>query len=171
MGSMAGGSYLRGHVAKHTDIPTALLIASLLTIIAAIFARRWSVEGFDQIDHTPSRHWHLPETLAKVHHERSPVMVLIHYQVEEGNKREFLKVMKQLGRIRRRDGAYAWDVLENAGQPGHFIEYYLVESWLEHLRQHERISNTDRRIQDRIRKLLVKGTTPRVNHYIGPEQS
>lgn len=168
MGSLAGGSYLWGNVAKHTDIPTALLIASLLTIVAAVIARRWSVEGIDQIDHTPSRHWHLPESLAKVHHERSPVMVLIHYQVEEGNEREFLDIMNQLGRIRRRDGAYAWDVLEDAAKAGQYIEYYLVESWLEHLRQHERISNTDRRIQDRIRKLLVKDTTPRVTHYVGP---
>ena len=75
--------------------------------------------------------------------------------------------MHELGRSRRRDGAYAWDVLEDVKDPALFIEYYMVESWLEHLRQHERVTNTDMILQERIKQLLVEKKKPEVTHFVG----
>ena len=97
-------------------------------------------------------------------------MVMIRYQVKPGCEREFIDTIEQLGRVRRRDGAFAWDVLEDAVEPRHYMEYYLVETWIEHLRQRERITNTDKIIQEHLRTLLVEGTLPEVKHFIGPEK-
>ena len=83
------------------------------------------------------------------------------------NRDEFLALMHELSRIPRRDGAYAWDVLEDVKDPVHFIEYYMVESWLEHLRQHERVTNTDKMLQEKIKQLLVDKKQPEVTHFVG----
>ena len=49
------------------------------------------------------------------------------------------------------------------------LETFLVESWLEHLRQHERTTNADRVVQDEVNRFHESGT-PKVTHYIAVEQ-
>jgi len=41
----------------------------------------------------------------------------------------------------------------------------LVNSWLEHLRQHERVTNADRVLEDTIDRFQTEGA-PRVTHLI-----
>ncbi len=93
-------------------------------------------------------------------------MVCISYQVQDDGRAEFLVAMEQLGKARRRDGAWEWNVMENINAPGTFQEFYLVHSWLDHLRQHERISKQDAMIQTALRNLLVENTSPIITHFI-----
>jgi hypothetical protein len=44
------------------------------------------------------------------------------------------------------------------------IETFLVDSWLEHLRQHQRVTNADRVAEQDVRRLVRE--EPRVTHYI-----
>lgn len=168
MGSLAGGSILWGKIAEQSSISMSLIYAAIGTAVAAILSRRWPISSIDKIDLSPSMHWQMPDIREQVTHDRSPVMIVIHYHVQPGKESEFLNTIKQLGKSRRRDGAYAWDTLEDAVVEGHYIEYYMLESWLEHLRQHERVTNTDRQIQEQLRTLLVEGTIPKVTHFVGP---
>jgi hypothetical protein len=63
--------------------------------------------------------------------------------VSRADREPFLAAVGRLGHERRRDGAYAWDILEDVAQPGRFLETFRLESWLEHLYQHERVTNAD----------------------------
>jgi hypothetical protein len=67
------------------------------------------------------------------------VLVTIEYRVATHNRTAFLNTLAPLGRERKRDGAYAWGVFEDLAQPGVYLETFMLESWLEHLRQHERV--------------------------------
>ena len=51
---------------------------------------------------------------------------------------------------------------------GRFIETFYVESWLEHLRQHASVTETDRLLQEEIAQLLV-GPEPVTTHLIAAE--
>lgn len=168
MGSMAGGSVVWGYIAKNYGISTALSLAAAGALITGVFIRRWHLEDNDNIDMSPSMHWEMPVTHEEISHDRSPVMVILHYHIDRENKDEFNHLIRLLGNSRRRDGAYAWDILEDVREPNHFIEYFLVESWLGYLRQHERVTNTDRLIQEDIRKLLIDKQPPKVTHFVGP---
>jgi Transmembrane secretion effector len=48
------------------------------------------------------------------------------------------------------------------------VEPFLVESWLEHLRQHERVTNADRMLQETVHRFQVDGT-PKITHLIAAE--
>ena len=52
---------------------------------------------------------------------------------------------------------------------GRYLETFLVRiSWLEHLRQHKRVTNADRVLEDKVySKLLGK---PTVTHFIAAER-
>jgi Transmembrane secretion effector len=43
-----------------------------------------------------------------------------------------------------------------------------VESWLEHLRQHERVTNADRILQETVGRFQTEGT-PKITHFVAVE--
>lgn len=43
----------------------------------------------------------------------------------------------------------------------------MVSSWIDHLRQLERVTKSDREIQNKIRVLLKDGTESMVSYFIG----
>ena len=45
------------------------------------------------------------------------------------------------------------------------------ESWIEHLRQHERVSVADREIQRRAKQYLVEGETTHTSHWLSHADS
>ena len=73
-------------------------------------------------------------------------------------------MLERLGHERGRDGAYAWGLFEDTAEPGRFLETFLLESWLEHLRQHSRVTKADRLLQDHITQLL--DAVPSVRHLL-----
>jgi hypothetical protein len=70
-----------------------------------------------------------------------------------------------LAQERRRDGAYEWGVFEDVAEEGRFLETFLVESWLEHLRQHERVTNADRFLHSAVHRFQTQGM-PKVAHFV-----
>jgi quinol monooxygenase YgiN len=94
-----------------------------------------------------------------------PVLVSVAYRVDPGNWAAFTGCMDHVARSRRRTGALTWGLYQDGNDPERFIENYLVASWSEHLAQHHsRLTATDRRYEERARRLLVKGTAPEVTH-------
>jgi hypothetical protein len=168
MGSLAIGPVVWGGVAELTDLPTSMLIASAGLVLAGLFTRRWPVSGNDHLDHTPSQHWQPPQPKLTIAPHQGPVMVSIRYAVPEPQVADFLREMQQLGKSRQRDGATFWEIFMDTTAPGFYVETYVVPSWLDHLRQHERISRQDALIQTRIKALLQPGTVPEITHYVKP---
>jgi hypothetical protein len=58
--------------------------------------------------------------------------------------------------------------LRAAGDLRAGVETFLLESWLEHLRQHERVTNADRLAQEAVQQFQLSGA-PKVTHFIGAE--
>lgn len=110
-------------------------------------------------------HWPPPLTSYPIEHDRGPVLVTVEYRIRPQDRQEFLKVLEQLEHERRRDGAYRWDVWEDAADEGRVVEAFLVASWTEHLRQHERVTNADRLVQECVDRFHLGGA-PKVTHFI-----
>jgi Transmembrane secretion effector len=101
--------------------------------------------------------------------DRGPVLVTVEYRIDPTRRKSFLAALDLLGHERRRDGAYAWGVFQDAADPARFVETFLVESWLEHLRQHERVTNADRVLQQQVQRFHLEGA-PKVTHMIAAER-
>ncbi len=110
-------------------------------------------------------HWPAPVVAIDANADRGPVLVTVEYRITPDKRDAFLAAVTKLGPQRRRDGAYSWDVFEDAAESGRFLETFMVASWLEHLRQHQRVTNADRVVQDAILEFGA-GAEPRVTHFI-----
>jgi hypothetical protein len=113
-------------------------------------------------------HWPEPVLSDDIDFDRGPVLVTVEYKIAPADREAFLAAICRVAAERRRDGAYEWGVFEDAADEGHWIETFLVDSWLEHLRQHERVTKADRAREDAVRRFQVGGA-PKITHYIAPE--
>jgi hypothetical protein len=71
-----------------------------------------------------------------------------------------------LSTIRKRDGAFYWGLFRHDNKENVYIESFVVESWVEHLRQHERMTIADRPIQEHALAFHIDERPLKVSHFI-----
>jgi MFS family permease len=164
-GAMTLGSALWGQIAAYADLPIAHFAAVAGAVLAIPLTWRWKLSTGARLDLTPSLAWPPPLTVHEVEHDRGPVLVSVEYRIDPKNRDAFLIAVRKLEHGRRRDGAYRWGIYEDAASEGRFLETFVLESWLEHLRQHERATNADRVVQAAVNRFHESGE-PKVTHYL-----
>ena len=169
-GGMAMGSILWGLVATHVGIPAALTIAALGMIAAIGATWRFKLGRHEVLDFSPSMDWPLP-VLAEQPEPDVSVMVTIEYRIQLDKRVDFVAAMQDVRRMRRRNGAYFWQLFHDSTDPARFIECFMDESWVEHLRQHERASVADREILQRAKVFLLAGTSTKSSHWLADRES
>jgi len=100
--------------------------------------------------------------------DKRPVLVAIEYRVDPEKVPEFLDALHDYQRIRRRDGAMRWGVYYDAENPGVYLENFVVESWAEHTRQHDRFTVADRKFEERVLSLVLE--SPKTRHFPYPNR-
>ncbi|SDZ06637.1 Predicted arabinose efflux permease, MFS family [Nitrosomonas sp. Nm58] len=167
-GAMTAGSLGWGQVAEIAGLPLALIASGLLALLLIPATWRFKLNLGEHDDYTPSGHWDKPVLATPVAHDHGPVLVTLEYCIDDADRDAFCLLMRELGVIRRRDGAIQWGFFEDAEDRGRFIEMFTVESWAAHLRQHARVSATDKILQDKIFALHRGAIPPRVTHAVTP---
>jgi MFS family permease len=167
-GALSLGSAVWGQIAGMAGLPAAHVLAAAGMLAAIPLTWRWKLQTGAGIDLAPSMHWPAPVVSHEVEQDRGPVLVTVDYRIDPRDREPFLAALAKLAHERRRDGAYAWGVFEDAAVEGRMVETFLVESWLEHLRQHERVTNADRVLQDAVHRFHTEGI-PKVTHLIASE--
>jgi hypothetical protein len=164
-GAMTAGSALWGPLASGLGLPAAHFLAAAGAIVGIALTWHWKLQTGAGIDLAPSMHWPAPVLTVEADADRGPVLVTIEYRIAPDRRGDFLAAIRGFEQQRRRDGAYSWDVFEDAAESGRFLETFMVASWLEHLRQHQRVTNADRVAQDAIREFGAVAE-PKVTHFI-----
>jgi hypothetical protein len=166
-GTMTLCSAAWGEIAARSGLSAALLIAAAGAVAAIPLTWGWKLQR-GVLDLSPSQHWNLPETREEIDNDRGPVLVKIEYRIDPKDSAAFVRALDELGFERRRDGAFAWGIFEDAGDLGRYEEAYLIESWLELMHLRERVTNADRVLEDEIREMLI--APPRIEFLIAAER-
>jgi hypothetical protein len=98
--------------------------------------------------------------------DRGPVLITVEYEIDPPDAAAFAVAIDALSHARRREGAFFWQVFTDAENPRRRVEAFMLESWLAHLRQHERVTVEDRHVQEQVRALHRGGGPPRVTHLV-----
>lgn len=165
-GAIAAGSAAWGAVAARIGVHAALLCAGAGTIAATALALFLRLPDAT-VDLTAWNHWRVPNVEASVlaaGEDSGPVLVTVEYEVIPENVGEFLKAARRYGRIRRRDGAMRWGIFRDLENANRYLETFIVTSWAEHLRQHERMTRADHAVEERLHQ-YVRGM-PTVRHLV-----
>ena len=167
-GCLTLGSAAWGAIAVAVGLANAHFLAAAGAVAAIALTWRWKLQTGARIDLSPSMLWPAPLTAQPIEHDRGPVLVTVEYHIDPRDREPFLDALARLEHERRRDGAYAWGVFEDAAKEGRMIETFLIESWMEHLRQHERVTKADRLLQEELRR-FDRTCNPTVTHFIAAD--
>jgi len=164
-GSFAVGSAAWGAVAQRAGIRIALVCAGVGTIGSLMFVLFAKLPE-STADLSPWNHWRMPVVVREATADllRGPVLVTVEYTVIPERAAEFVAAIHQYGRLRRRDGAYRWGIFRDTEVADRYLEIFLVNSWAEHLRQHERQTQADREVEQRLSRYVA--ADPKVRHLI-----
>ncbi len=171
MGGAAAGSMLWGQVAEFAGVGGAVLAAAAFGLLALLATRRVSVEGGPPIDYTPSPVRAAPAPAAEIAPEAGPVMVMVEYLIDPARTAEFAAVMQRTRRARLRQGALSWGLLHDVAQPGHCIEYFVDETWVEHQRRLERYSAFDEQLRAERLAFHLGPELPQVRRFIADQEA
>ena len=165
-GSWACGSALWGWVASRAGVSLTLLIAAVGLVVGLATGIRFKLRCDEDLDLTPSAHWPEPKVQLQPEALTGPVLVTIEYTIDPKDAEEFTEAARASGEIKRRDGAFYWNLFRDTDNPSRFIETFIVDSWAEHLRQHSRLTRADRIIDDRVQKFHLGEAPPKISHLI-----
>jgi len=165
-GGIAAGSATWGMIANQAGIEWAMVAAAAGLPLGLLATLRFRLPTGEGLDLSPSLHWPVPLMACEPDPELGPVLVQVEYRVAPESSAEFVAALNSLETVRRRDGAYRWGLFRDIAQPDRWVETFLVETWSEHLRQHERVTVEDKAIEERVRALLKQGIPPVVTHLI-----
>lgn len=165
-GGMALGSVGWGVLAANAGVRRALICAGAGLLLTVALALRYPLRAGAVLNLRPAGKWPEPEISPGPSSNATPVLVTVEYEIDPNRVDEFTSEMKKMEEIRRRDGAFQWGLFIDPAGAGKYLEEFLVETWVEHLRQHERFTVSDQRVQDRILALHRGPEPPRVTHYL-----
>jgi hypothetical protein len=167
-GAMTGGSILWGTLASRSSVAGALAIAAGGLTLTILLAQRWRLPKDATTDLAPSNHWAEPVVAIPLANDRGPVLIEIEYRIAAERRAEFIAVLRRFRSARQRDGAIAWDVWEDVAEPDRVVEGFVVESWIEHQRQHARVTHTDALDQALLIAFHIGERPPLVRHLLRP---
>jgi MFS family permease len=167
-GSVALGSAAWGAIAQRAGVRNALLwagVGAVGTTFLALFAKLPEAT----LDLSPWNHWRMPVVVKDIGAELDggPLLVTVEYVVIPERRADFVKAMHHYERVRRRGGASQWGIFHDVEAGDRYLEIFLVDSWAEHQRQHERETRADHELEQKLRSFLI--SAPEVRHLISAQ--
>jgi MFS family permease len=166
-GSVAAGSAIWGYAADHTSAHLALSLSSVGIVACMLLHFPLPLPAANP-DLTGWNHWGKPTLFLEPGPDEGPVLVTVEYTIDPKTAPQFLAVIYKYQRIRRRDGATRWSVYYDSEAPNRYLETFIVDSWAEHQRQHDRFTLADRKFEDQVKQFSLEPA--RIRHYIHAAQ-
>ena len=168
-GGSAVGSAVMGVSAQYAGLSVTLLIAAIGLALGPLAALRWRFQVIAPEALVPVGDWPAP-LLADGGPDGTvpagPVQVTIEYHAIAGRRDDLLAALRATRFSRRRTGAISWRAWQDASDPDRILEQFVVSSWAEHERQHERVTRRDQDRLDRVRALTDPARPPAVTHWL-----
>jgi MFS family permease len=166
-GGLSIGSWLSGVVAHQFGLVICLASSGTLMATSALLGRKLPLRQPEGLNLDPSRTWS-SEHRAQLDRliDTGPVVVTVEYRIAVEDAEAFRLAMRELRRIRRRDGAKRWSLMQDMAAPEIWIERYHSPNWVEHLRRHHRFTVSDREIERKALDFHQGDEPPHVRHLI-----
>jgi MFS family permease len=165
-GGIAVGSWVGGLYAEHGGLGESLTVAGVLLLGSVALARWLPLRPFETLPLDPLRNPGEFTDHRDVPADAGPVVITVGYRVARQDWDHFTVVMHEIGRIRRRDGARRWRLMQDLDDPEWWTERWQHATWLDHLRQLHRTTVADREVRERARAFHRGPAPPKVRHMV-----
>ncbi|MHA6641538.1 MFS transporter [Mesorhizobium sp. A623] len=165
-GGIALGSWIWGVVADAHGVDVSLIAAGVAMLAGGAIGLLLPLPEHAALNLDPLNRWTEPMLALDLKPRSGPIAIMIEYVIKEEDLPEFIALMAERGRIRRRDGARNWTLGRDLGNPELWMESYHTPTWLDYIRHNTRATHADSAITERIRALHSGNERPRVRRMI-----
>jgi MFS family permease len=165
--SLATGSVIWGLLATLSGTQVAMAAAAGTMAALLALSRGVRVRLGEEADVTPGMQAPELTIAAEPRPDDGPVLIQLEYRIAPEHRSEFLRRIRALEPIRRRNGASSWRVFRDLAEDGRFVERFIIESWAEYVRLRTRMTVTDRTIESRVTALQRADVPIRVSRLLG----
>jgi quinol monooxygenase YgiN len=155
------GALVFGGVAQASSAATGLIVLALALVVVVPVTWRLAFPAAVGAVAMTEEPLALPEVTSV---REGPISITVSYRLAPGQADAFLALGSELRRVRRRTGAVHWHLHRDLADGDRFEELFIVGSWEEHERQHERLQGPDRQVLDAIDLLLAPGEHRTARH-------
>ena len=147
-GGLALGAWLWGSVATAFGTGEAMMLSGagmmLTALLGIIIPLAPSLpDGLEESILT-----HQPQVGLALTQRSGPIIVEIDYRVDTDKARDFYAAVQKLRSARLRSGAFGWSVARDIADPELWTEHYHCPTWGDYLRQRDRMTISDRQVED-----------------------
>jgi hypothetical protein len=164
-GGGAVGSAIMGLIAERAGLSVALTIAAAGLALSPLAGLVWRFRSIPPETLLPAGDWPAP-VLAPDQTPEGPVLVGIQYRARPGLEDQLMTALQKTKDSRRRTGAISWRAWHDASDPGRVLKEFVVASWDDHLRQHERVTKREQAHLERVRELTDQDHPVVVTHWL-----
>ncbi len=166
MCAASASAALWGQVASAIEVPLTFVAAAAAGVALWLSTGHLHAELMEEQDLTPARILTEPVPAFPVEHQMGPVMVTVDYRIDPARAHEFAAVMRESRASRLQKGALSWGLFHDTSDPGHYIEYFLDESWADHLRRFDRFTAADADLRERRYAFHIGAEQPKISRYV-----
>jgi MFS family permease len=165
-GGIALGSWIWGVTAESYGVEVSLIAAGFAMLAGGAIGIFIPLPENMTLNLDPLNRWTEPSLSLDLKPRSGPIAIMIEYVISEKDTVEFVELMAERGRIRRRDGARNWILARDLANPELWMETYHTPTWLDYIRHNTRATHADAVISERIRALHSGEERPRVRRMI-----
>ena len=165
-GGMALGSWLWGLAAHHSSLPIGLALAGAVLLLSPLLSRFWPMPVTGEEDLDPLLPDTVPTLDQAVPHRDGHVVVTIEYRVALADADRFARAMRELSRVRQRNGARRWSLMVDVTDPELWVERFQYPTWVDYLRQRQRGTMADRAIWEHARTFHRGEAPPKIRRLM-----
>jgi len=152
---VALGSWIWGLVAKDFGLTVVFQVAAaalLLSLVLGLFLpvadRTSSTESDDRVLDDP-------DVKLGLSGRSGPISIELQYRISAENARDFYNLMREMQRVRARNGAYDWSLSRNIADPELWSETFRCPTWDDYLRLRNRRTLEDMALHQRARAMHI----------------
>ena len=169
-GGGALGSAALGFTAESVGLSRTLLATAAGLTLVALAGTQMPFQAIRPEELLPAGDWPDPQLISAEPPE-GPVMVTVEYRSKPGLESDLLAALRAARYSRRRTGAVSWHTWQDASNPSRILEEFIVGSWDEHIRQHERVTRRDQQRLADIANMTDPSHPTTVTHWLAPNQT
>lgn len=166
-GGMAAGSWVWGIVAERFGLQPALIAASAAMAAGALVGLVLPMPAVALDDFSSADNWREPAAALDLSPNSGPVHIEISYRIGDADREAFHQAMVERRRIRRRNGAQRWALLQDIHDPERWIERYQTPHWIDYIRHNLRRTKADAALHERLLALHNGPEAPVIHRYLG----
>src|SRR5690606_24043416 len=145
----------------------ALIAASAAMAAGALFGVFLPMPDVARDDLSSADNWQEPVAALELVPNSGPVHIEISYRIGEADREAFRRAMVERRRIRRRNGAQHWTLLQDIHDPERWVERYQTPRWIDYIRHNLRRTKTDAALHERLLALHRGPEAPVIHRYLG----